>query len=235
LQKLQPFIGIATTESSYFAATYDVYFPFLTSEVKCGASALDVADRQNANSQTVALRGLFELFRLVGRERELHEQVNGFSVSHSDENVRIWGHFVVLDGTNFSCYRVPIAKFDISRTMLSDNRWLAYTFIRNVYDLWLPAHFEKICSAIDMLPSDLNFEVIDQPEAQAPSSDSGSWQQVRDQEQSSRNERAAAADGNASALPTTQNSPAQPGSSALPITPDSSARPSSTSKKNRTN
>jgi hypothetical protein len=43
-----------------------MYFPFLTSEVKCGASALDIADRQNAHSQTVALRGLIELFQLVG-------------------------------------------------------------------------------------------------------------------------------------------------------------------------
>lgn len=66
LQKLQPFIGNDLEDCSYFAATYDMYFPFLTSEVKCGASALDIADRQNAHSQTVLLRGLFELFCLVG-------------------------------------------------------------------------------------------------------------------------------------------------------------------------
>lgn len=87
LQKLQPFIGNELQDCSYFAATYDMYFPFLTSEVKCGASALDIADWQNTHSQTVALRGLIELFRLVGQEHELHQEINGFLISHSDEYV----------------------------------------------------------------------------------------------------------------------------------------------------
>jgi hypothetical protein len=90
-----------------------MYFPFLTSEVKCGASALDIADRQNAHSQTLSLRGLFKLFRLVGRERELHNMINGFSFSHSDVDVRIWAHLMVTNGNDPEFYREPIAKFDI--------------------------------------------------------------------------------------------------------------------------
>jgi hypothetical protein len=31
-------------------ATWRMYFPFFTCEVKCGAAALDIADRQNAHS-----------------------------------------------------------------------------------------------------------------------------------------------------------------------------------------
>ncbi|EOA81597.1 uncharacterized protein SETTUDRAFT_174275 [Exserohilum turcica Et28A] len=166
LQKLQPFIGNELEDCSYFAATYDMYFPFLTSEVKCGASALDIADRQNAHSQTVALRGLIELFRLVGRENDLHQEINGFSISHSDEYVRIWGHYAVVNGKDFTFYRHPIAKFDISKTEQGDNRWTAYTFVQNMYDLWLPEHFSRICSVIDMLPSDLDFKVSEQFELQ---------------------------------------------------------------------
>jgi hypothetical protein len=45
LGKLQPFVGELTDQS--FMATYYLYFPFLTCEVKCGAAALNVADRQN--------------------------------------------------------------------------------------------------------------------------------------------------------------------------------------------
>jgi len=48
-------------------ATYYMYFPFLTCEVKCGASALDIADRQNAHSMALAVRGVVELFRLRKR------------------------------------------------------------------------------------------------------------------------------------------------------------------------
>ena len=54
----------------------------LTCEVKCGAAALDVADRQNAHSMTLAVRGIVELFRLVKREKELHREILAFSISH---------------------------------------------------------------------------------------------------------------------------------------------------------
>jgi hypothetical protein len=168
LQKLQPFIGNELEDCSYVAATYDMYFPFLTCEVKCGASALDVADRQNAHSQTVALRGLIELFQLVGRENELHREINGFSISHNDKDVRIWGHYAVINRKDFTFYRYPIAEFNISPTAEGDQRWKAYAFVRNVYDLWLPEHFKRICSVIDMLPADLDFEVSNQPEPQYP-------------------------------------------------------------------
>ena len=46
LEKLQPFVGeIPDTFTSYFIATWQMYFLFLICEVKCGAAALDVADR----------------------------------------------------------------------------------------------------------------------------------------------------------------------------------------------
>ncbi|KAF1999267.1 hypothetical protein P154DRAFT_554896 [Amniculicola lignicola CBS 123094] len=184
LQKLQPFIGNELEDYSFIAATYDMYFPFLTSEVKCGASALDIADRQNAHSQTVALRGLITLFQCVGREDELHQEINGFSISHSDEQVRVWGHYAVINGKP-TFYRHPIANFAISKTEQGDNRWTAYTFVRNIYDSWLPGHFLRICSVIDMLPADLTFKVSEQPElrTQDPemgSSRSGLSQQLED-------------------------------------------------------
>jgi len=49
-------------ELSFFMGTYYMYFPFLTCEVKCGATALDVADRQNAHSMTLSVRGLLNSF-----------------------------------------------------------------------------------------------------------------------------------------------------------------------------
>jgi hypothetical protein len=159
LQKLQPFIGNELEDCSYIAATYNMYLPFFTSEVKCRASALDVADRQNLHSQTVALRDKVELFRLVGRLNELHREVNGFSISHSDECVRIWAHYVVVKGEDFTFHRHAIAKFDISPTAEGDQRWKAWTFVMNVLDLWVPDHFKRLCSIIDMLPADLNFDV----------------------------------------------------------------------------
>ena len=51
LEKLTPFVGEVTdTFASHFMATWQMYFPFLTCEVKCGAAALDVEERANSTS-----------------------------------------------------------------------------------------------------------------------------------------------------------------------------------------
>ncbi|CAD6443237.1 f79ac2de-714b-4874-9d7b-ef93dbcf67f3 [Sclerotinia trifoliorum] len=141
-----------------------MYFPFLTCEVECENSSLDIADRQNAHSQTILLKGLFHLFRLVGRESELHGIPNGFSFSHSDVNVQILAHYLVItDEKKPEYYQEPIAKFGIRKTVLGDHRWVAWTVTRNILDLWVQDHFKLICSAIDMLPVNLNFLSEPQP------------------------------------------------------------------------
>ena len=55
-KKLQPYID-SFTDTSFFVATWRMWFPFFTCEVKCGAGTLDVADRQNAHSATLAVSG----------------------------------------------------------------------------------------------------------------------------------------------------------------------------------
>lgn len=167
LQKLEPFIGDDLEGCSHFAATDDMYFPFLTSEAKCRAGMLDIADLQNAHSQTVSSRGLYELFRLVRRERELHNTISGFSYSHSGEDVRIWAHLIVIHGDGPEFYREPVTRFEIRNQTQADNRWTGWTVTMNIFDLWVPDHFKLICSAIDMLPAGLDFEVSELSELQS--------------------------------------------------------------------
>ncbi|KJZ69180.1 hypothetical protein HIM_11433 [Hirsutella minnesotensis 3608] len=159
LEKLSPFIGdFITGDQSFFMATYYMHFPFLTCEVKCGAAALDVADRQNAHSMTLAARGVAELFRLVGREEEINRQILAFSISHDHRLVRIYGQYPVIQGKDIKYYRHPIRTFDFTELDGKD-KWTAYRFTKNVYDIWMPQHFKRICSAIDQLPADLEFNV----------------------------------------------------------------------------
>jgi hypothetical protein len=162
LKRLEPFVG-ELTDTSFFMATYYMYFPFLTCEVKCGAAALDIADRQNAHSMTMAVRGIIELFRLVKREKELHREILAFSISHDHETVRIYGHYPVIDGNKTTFYRHPIRKFDFTE-LDGKEKWTAYKFTKNVYDIWMPTHLKRICSIIDDLPPDLDFEVSQQSE-----------------------------------------------------------------------
>ncbi|KUI70855.1 hypothetical protein VM1G_05984 [Cytospora mali] len=160
LKLLGPFVG-TPWDKSYFAATWYMYFPFLTCEVNCGA--LDIADRQNAHSATLAVRAVVELFRLVKREKEIDREILAFSVSHDCNNIRIYGHYPVIDGKDTKYYRYRIRTFDFTE-LEGKEKWTAYRFTRNVYDNWMPDHFKRICSAIENLPAGINFDISQESE-----------------------------------------------------------------------
>ena len=115
LKKLEPFVGeIGSQACTYLMATTRMYFPFLTCEVKCGAAALDIADRQNAHSMTVAVKGVVELYRAVKREKELHREILAFSVSHDHRSVRIYGHYAIIEEDKTTFYRHPMYEFSFT-------------------------------------------------------------------------------------------------------------------------
>lgn len=162
LKKIEPMIGSAYQgSSSYIAPTFSMFLPFFTSEVKQSSVPLKVADRQNLHSQTVALRGLVALFRNVGLLQDLHRDINGFSISHNHEKVFIWGHYIYVTGNTFTFHRHLIIGFSID----VDHRWTAWNFVRNVYDDWVPGHYQKICAAIDLLPDEWPLETLHLAEA----------------------------------------------------------------------
>jgi hypothetical protein len=77
--------------------------------------------------------------------------------------VRIYGHYPVIDRVKTSFYRHPIHTFDFT-ALNGKEKWTAYKFTKNVYDIWMPSHLKRICSVINGLPPDLNFEVSQQSE-----------------------------------------------------------------------
>lgn len=171
LNKLSPFIGdFIAGDQSFFMATYYMYLPFLTSEAKCGASALDIADRQNAQSMTLANRAIVELFRLMKREEELHREILSFSISHDHRSVRIYGHYPVIQGDETTFYRHLIREFSFHEAD-GKERWTANMFTQNVYNLWMPKHLDRIRSIVDEIPSGLDFEVLPLPETSELSQD----------------------------------------------------------------
>ncbi|PQE06303.1 phosphatidylserine decarboxylase protein [Rutstroemia sp. NJR-2017a BBW] len=129
-----------------------MYFPYLTASVVDNNSGLNIADRENAYSCAVAVMQVVELYRIVGRQRELEGEVLAFSVSHNHEAVRIYAYYPIIDGDSTSIHRYEIKKFDISNED-GRERWTAYTFTRNVYDIYGPIHLERLRSAVDQLPN----------------------------------------------------------------------------------
>lgn len=135
-----------------------MFFPFLTVEVKCDNEALNTADRQNAYSAAVAANAIVELYRLVSREDELNRKTLAYSISHDNEAVRIYGHYVLIRGEHTLFYRDPVDKLDFTRKD-GEEKWTPYTFTRNVYDEFYPIHHNRICSAIDQLPNPEDFDL----------------------------------------------------------------------------
>ncbi|RMZ91970.1 hypothetical protein DV736_g777, partial [Chaetothyriales sp. CBS 134916] len=129
-----------------------------TESVEYGAAALDMADRQNAHSMTLAVRAVVELFRLVKREKELDREILAFSISHDHESVRIYGHYPVIKEKKTTFYRYLIRKFNFTELEGKD-KWTAYKFTKSIYWIWMPSHFKRLCSVIDALPTGVNFEL----------------------------------------------------------------------------
>jgi predicted nucleic acid-binding protein len=59
-------------------AIYYMYFPSLTCEIKCGTVTLDIANRQDAHSMTLAVPGIVELFRAVKSKDEVNRKILAF-------------------------------------------------------------------------------------------------------------------------------------------------------------
>ena len=149
LRKLEPFIG--EFQLTHFMATEWVLFPFLTCEVKCGQEALNIADRQNAHSASTAVNGVVELYRAVSRQDEVDKRILAFSISHDERNVRIYGHYASIQEDKTTFHRHLVKAFDFTSENGKD-RWTAYKFTRNVYDIFAPQHLQRIRAAVDQLP-----------------------------------------------------------------------------------
>ena len=147
-------LNILPEVSSFFAGREGTCFPFFTCEVKCGTQALDIADRANTNSMTIVLRGVVELYRRAGRVMDVHRRILGFSISHDDKNVRIYGHYPEIEGEKTSYYRHRIRSFDLADKN-GEEKWTTYIFVYNLYAKFAPEHIKRIKEVVDLIPDPL--------------------------------------------------------------------------------
>ncbi|PQE13553.1 reverse transcriptase protein [Rutstroemia sp. NJR-2017a WRK4] len=123
--------------------------PFFTSGVE--GSDIETAERKNAYSMALTVRGVVELFMMVGREVE----VLGWSVAYDERRVRICGHYAEFEGRGMGkeikYYSHEIRSFDFT-IIEGKERWTAYRFVRNLYEVWVPRHFERLCEVVDQIP-----------------------------------------------------------------------------------
>lgn len=149
---------------SRFMATYYMHFPFLTCEVICGTTGLDIADQQNGHSMAVAVWGIVELFKLGKKESKLHGELLTFSISHDHRAVRLYGYYPIINGGQINIYRHPIHTFDIT-ALDGKDKWTTYNFTVGVY-IYSLSLIKKIHSVIDDLPPDFILEHLEKSEPQ---------------------------------------------------------------------
>ena len=156
--KLKSFVGEPDSKIIiYFMITTRMYFSFLICEVKCGAAALDIADRQNAHSMNVALKAFVIFFRSVKREKKLDRKIFIFFISHDHRSVKMYDHYSVIEKNKTTFYRHPIREFSFTEQN-GRKKWTAHRFIKNVYDHHSLKLHAMICSVINDLPFDINFD-----------------------------------------------------------------------------
>ncbi|KAJ0423970.1 hypothetical protein BJY00DRAFT_29687 [Aspergillus carlsbadensis] len=125
----------------------------------------------------VCLRGIISLIRMVGREAELHQQVLGFSVAHNVRTVNIYAHYpIIVSGKQTTYHHCLMRHIYLSR-MASNDRWVPFKFTMAVYEHFAPTLLVKLQSAIDEIPTDLDFDPLESGSDSSP--DSGSSGQVK--------------------------------------------------------
>ncbi|QKX64380.1 uncharacterized protein TRUGW13939_11554 [Talaromyces rugulosus] len=121
--KMEPIYGPkpqpdhARDKKSLYTAREDIYFLYLTAEIKCGNQALDFADWQNMHSMCIALRAVVSLSWMAGCPKWVYRRILGFSVSHDLDGLRIYGYYPDIDGENTSYFWVDVEiESQLSRT-----------------------------------------------------------------------------------------------------------------------
>ncbi|KAJ6004653.1 hypothetical protein N7540_013022 [Penicillium herquei] len=142
-------LGIKPDEKSPYAVREEMYFPYLTAEIKCGNQALELADRQNMHSMCIAVRGVVSLCQAAGCIEEAHRRILGFSISHELEGFRIYGYYPEVDDGKISIYRWPIAQPNI---WTREDRWACYRFVENVDREFLPVHTGRLMRILEDIP-----------------------------------------------------------------------------------
>ena len=107
---------------------------------------------------TLVVKGVAELFRLVRCEKELHQEMLTLSILHDNRMVRIYSHYLVINGKVTTFYHHPIHTFDFI-ALDGKEKWTTSKFTSTVYDIWMPAHFKRICSVLDESPPNVNFDI----------------------------------------------------------------------------
>jgi len=148
LKKIQPFVG-ELTETSYFMATYYMYFPLLT----CVVQRHWISQISRMPTAQLLQRATVELFKLVKRENEI-DRLLDLAWPHSSED--IWS---LRCSWRRQDYFLPPLD---SQIWFHRTRWQREMGDIQIYEecLWyMDANSSKKNSSIVHIPPDVDFDI----------------------------------------------------------------------------
>ncbi|PYI04442.1 hypothetical protein BO78DRAFT_271847, partial [Aspergillus sclerotiicarbonarius CBS 121057] len=134
-------LEIEPGETSLYAATENIFFPYLVGQVRGDLEPLDRADEEAVHCMSIALRGLVHLARMAGRAESVHRRILGFSILHDVHTVSIYGFYPVIEGERTSYCRRLIRQFPLWK---ESTKWTCYRFVYNIDEDFLPLHTARI-------------------------------------------------------------------------------------------
>lgn len=142
-------LGIRPDEKSPYTAREDMYFPYLTAEVKYGNQALEIADRQNMHSMCIALRAVVSLCQAAGCAEEVQ---GGFSDFRSLMSSTAFVYTVtILISKETKCFSTGgLLRNPTSGLQRTDGR--AIRFVENVDREFLRIHTDRLTRSLGRVP-----------------------------------------------------------------------------------
>ena len=127
---------LAVSDRILYSATESVHFPFLTCMVVGCDDDCEQIDRQNIYCASVAVDSLVRIFMLCELQSMLHRMTLAYSITHSSEWVKVYGHYPLIHvnehgetGITFCRYR--IAYVDLARYG-GAIKWQVWRFTKNI-------------------------------------------------------------------------------------------------------
>ncbi|KAF4536853.1 uncharacterized protein LTHEOB_11860 [Lasiodiplodia theobromae] len=144
-------IDIIASENKALRPTDLVYFPFLTCEAKSWQQSIDFAENQNGHNIFVAVLAMVELFRMANMD--VSGQILAFSISFNHSLVYMHAYYPIINGEKTNICRHSLGTFLLSPGENPDS-WRSWRLVRNVYEMWAPDLYNRLCEAIDAVKLD---------------------------------------------------------------------------------
>ena len=124
-----------------YAVRGELYFPYLTCEIKNDASGLRIARCQNLHNMSIVARSIVQLAQFAGKPERVHRRVLGFSISHDLDNVQIHIYYPEIEAGRTEYFQRQITNFGIWEP---ESCWKCYSFVEILDAEFLPRHVALI-------------------------------------------------------------------------------------------